>query len=113
MTNPAYECKKKRKRDVFLFNHIFGGDAKNVALNMSGFLGLNETDKSMMKDPLINKNPNQAGNNILSGLNSEQPTAKTNQTNPKTQENNPFAAFMKMNTMGKENSSAPENNKDG
>jgi len=84
-----------------LFNHIFGGDSKNVALNMSGFLGLNETDQSMIKDPLINKNPNQPGDNILSGLNSGQPIAKTNQTNPKNEENNPFVAFMKMNAMGK------------
>lgn len=101
MTNPAYQCKKKRKRDVFLFNHIFGGDAKNVAVNMSGFLGLNDTNKSMIKDPLIDKNPNNPGNNILDGLNTDQPTAKTNQTNPKTEENNPFAAFMKMNNMTK------------
>ena len=55
----------------------------------------------MIKDPLINKNPNQPGDNILSGLNSGQPIAKTNQTNPKNEENNPFAAFMKMNAMGK------------
>jgi len=41
MTNPAYECKKKRKRDVFLFNHVFGGDGKNFAVNISGLLGLN------------------------------------------------------------------------
>ena len=78
---------------------------------MSGFLGLNETDQSMIKDPLINKNPKQPGDHILSGLNSGQPIAKTNQTNPKTEENNPFAAFMKINAMGKENNNAPENKK--
>lgn len=69
MTNPAYECKKKRKRDVFLFNHIFGGEGKNIAMNISGFLGVNDTNRSMVKDPLLNKNDSTAvDNNILGRL---------------------------------------------
>jgi hypothetical protein len=69
MTNPAYDCKKKRKRDVFLFNHIFGGEGKNAALNLSHMFGLNETERSMVKDPLLNKNAgNTNSNNILEGL---------------------------------------------
>ena len=69
MTNPAYECKKKRNRDVFLLNSIFGSDGKDGALNFTGFLGLDPTNRSMVKDPLLGKDPSSNFNeNILGNL---------------------------------------------
>lgn len=103
MTNPAYECKKKRKRDVFLFNHVFGGDTNNGGIGMTTFLGLNETDRSMIKDPLINKNAiNQPESNVLDGLNSAIASKDNTQENTKAEGDNPFAAFMKLSALGKE-----------
>ena len=69
MTNPADQCKKKRKRDVFLFNHVFGGEGKNVAMNFSGFLGVAQTDRSMVKDPLLKKDqPFGQNDSLLAGM---------------------------------------------
>jgi hypothetical protein len=120
MTNPAYECKKKRNRDVFLFNHIFGGDGKQVAMDMSGFLGLNETDRKLTKDPLLDK-ANNGNNNILAGLmENNDKIGKNNPNNvitepsknaqnlPSNNQNeggNPFAAFLQMNKNGQTNGS--------
>lgn len=124
MTNPAYECKKKRNRDVFLFNHIFGGDGKQVAMDMSGFLGLNETDRKLAKDPLLDKS-NNGNNNILAGLmknndkigknnpntnnvitepsKDAKNVPSNNQTNNQNEGGNPFAAFLQMNKNGQTN----------
>jgi len=64
----------------------------------------------MIKDPLIDKNPNNAAGNILEGINSDpNAVSQNNQTNVKNEENNPFAAFMKLNAMSQETNKVHEN----
>lgn len=91
---------------------------------MSDFLGLNDTNKSMVKDPLLNKNEPGGGNNnnILAGLMSQneqipqsnKPVNTTMNTLPSSvnkniqEEDNPFAAFMKLN--GNQANQVPTNN---
>lgn len=56
MTNPAYHSKRKRKRDKFLLNILFGD---GQAIELGNMMGLNTN--RMDNSPLLNnKNPNQS-----------------------------------------------------
>jgi len=61
MTNPGYVCNRKRKRDAFILNKLFGQE-----MTAMGLLGKNNNTGGLLTDQeniYANSNPNGNGNN--------------------------------------------------
>lgn len=51
MTNPAYECKRKRSRDKFILNKLFGNGGPGI--EMTNLFGNNTNMNMNMNEPLM------------------------------------------------------------
>lgn len=81
MTNPGYHSNRKRHRDAYLLNSLFGGgqnDQLNTGLNLLGLGGMNQNG-------LLNQNNNIYQNqnpNLLPNQNPMNPNLNQNMMNP-------------------------------
>jgi hypothetical protein len=56
MTNPAYQTKRKRKRDMLFLNSIFGGNnGQGLNMEMSNLFAIGPNNDQMMNQPLLNQ----------------------------------------------------------
>lgn len=71
MTNPAYTSNRKRQRDLFLVNSLFGqpqGNPNNIGMALIGLGGNNQNallnqNNNIYQNPNPNGNPNMNQNN--------------------------------------------------
>lgn len=84
MTNPGYHSNRKRHRDAYLLNSLFGGGQNNqlnTGLNLLGLGGMNQNGL-LNQNNNIYQNPNQNSNLIPNQNVSQNPNPNQNMMNP-------------------------------
>lgn len=98
MTNPGYQSNRKRHRDAFLLNSLFGGGQNNqlnTGLNLLGLGGMNPNGL-LNQNNNIYQNPNQQQNpNMITNQNVPQNPISNPNLNPNQNQNlNPLASLL-------------------
>lgn len=99
MTNPGYHSNRKRHRDAFLLNSLFGGGQNNqlnTDLNLLGLGGMNQNGL-LNQNNNIYQNPNPNSNLIPNQNVSQNPNPNQNlNQNPNPNQNmmNPLASLL-------------------